>query len=86
MLNFFKCQPALNYGWRNPTEPWQFSADSPQALNTRDCVLRIRRPFVRCGQNADRTADFYADCLEYSLLSCASSIASGTVNSPTPVK
>ena len=43
MLNFFKCQPALNYGWREPTEPWQFSADSPQARETREAMKDVMR-------------------------------------------
>ena len=43
MLNFFKCQPALNYGWRNPTEPWQFSVDSIPARQTRDALIDIIR-------------------------------------------
>ena len=43
MLNFFKCQPALNYGWREPTEPWQCSADSPQARETRDALIDVIR-------------------------------------------
>ena len=43
MLNFFKCQPALNYGWRKPTEPWQFSADSTQARETRAAMIDVIR-------------------------------------------
>ena len=41
MLNFFKCQPALNYGWIEKKEPWQSSTDSPEALATRDEIIRI---------------------------------------------
>lgn len=41
MLNFFKCQPALNYGWTNPTEKWQSSIDSPEALKTREAIKDI---------------------------------------------
>ena len=37
-LNFFSNQPALNYGFVNPTEPWQCSPDSPDALATRKAM------------------------------------------------
>ena len=41
MLNFFKCQPALNYGWLRPTEPWQSAMDSPEALATREAMKDV---------------------------------------------
>lgn len=43
MLNFFKCQPALNYGWLNPTEPWQCGIDDPDALATRQALMDMMR-------------------------------------------
>ena len=43
MLNFFKCQPALNYGWREPTEPWQCGVNDPDALATRKALQEIIR-------------------------------------------
>ncbi len=43
MLNFFKCQPALNYGWRSPTEPWQSAVDDPDALATRKAIREVMR-------------------------------------------
>ena len=43
MLNFFASQPALNYGWLNPTRPWMSSVDSPEALATRDAMLDVMR-------------------------------------------
>ena len=43
MLNFFKCQPALNYGWLHPTQPWQDAVDSPDALATREALKDIMR-------------------------------------------
>ena len=43
MLNFFKCQPALNYGWREPKEPWQCGTDHPDALATRKALRDIIR-------------------------------------------
>ena len=38
MLNFFKCQPALNYGFLNPVYPWQSATDSPEARATIDAM------------------------------------------------
>ncbi len=44
ITNFFKCQPALNYGFLRPTEPeWQQRADSPAALETREALKDIMR-------------------------------------------
>ena len=43
MLNFFKCQPALNYGWREPTEDWQCAVDSPAARETRNALIDVIR-------------------------------------------
>ena len=43
MLNFFKCQPALNYGWRTPTEPWQCGVDDPDAIATRKALQDVMR-------------------------------------------
>ncbi len=43
MLNFFKCQPALNYGWYEPKEPWQSAIDSREALATREAMKDVIR-------------------------------------------
>ena len=43
VLNFFKCQPALNYGFLHPDKPWQCAADSPAALATREALKDIMR-------------------------------------------
>ncbi|MDO5346449.1 MAG: alpha-amylase family glycosyl hydrolase [Lachnospiraceae bacterium] len=37
-VNFFSNQPALNYGFAHPTEPWQSAVDSPEALGTRQAM------------------------------------------------
>ena len=34
IINFFKCQPALNYGFAHPKHPWQKPALGPEALAT----------------------------------------------------
>lgn len=41
ILNFFKCQPALNYGFLKPEKPWQMSMDSPACLATREAIYDI---------------------------------------------
>ena len=43
LLNFFKCQPALNYGWLDPEEDWQMSCDSEAAFATRDAMKDVMR-------------------------------------------
>ncbi|SFB76202.1 alpha-amylase family glycosyl hydrolase [Butyrivibrio sp. YAB3001] len=43
MLNFFKCQPALNYGFLNKTEDWQLSPDHPACIATREALKDIMR-------------------------------------------
>jgi maltose alpha-D-glucosyltransferase/alpha-amylase len=43
MLNFFKCQPALNYGFLNKTEEWQKSPDDPACIATREAMKDIMR-------------------------------------------
>lgn len=43
MLNFFKCQPALNYGFLNRTEEWQKAPDDPACIATREAMKDIMR-------------------------------------------
>lgn len=43
VLNFFKCQPALNYGFLNPDEPWQCAATSPAAVATKEAMKDVMR-------------------------------------------
>lgn len=40
-VNFFSNQPALNYGFANPKEPWQSAVDSPEALETRQAMKDV---------------------------------------------
>ncbi len=54
MLNFFKCQPALNYGWLRPTEPWQSAMDSPEALATREAMKDVMRFWLSHGADGFR--------------------------------
>ena len=49
MLNFFKCQPALNYGFAHTTHAWQHAADSPEALATRAAMEDVCRFWLEAG-------------------------------------
>ncbi len=42
IINFFKCQPALNYtGFAHPKHPWQKPALGPEALATCEAMLDV---------------------------------------------
>ena len=43
MLNFFKCQPALNYGFGKCTEEWQLPPDHPACIATREAMKDVMR-------------------------------------------
>ncbi len=43
LLNFFKCQPALNYGWLNADEKWKCSAESDAAKATVEAMKDVMR-------------------------------------------
>ena len=43
IVNFFKCQPALNYGFGRVEAPWQMAHDSPAALRTREAMKDVMR-------------------------------------------
>ena len=49
ILNFFKCQPALNYGFNKVTEPWQKSFRDPAAIATREALKDIMRFWLSRG-------------------------------------
>lgn len=51
VLNFFKCQPALNYGYARIERPWQMPDDSPAAAATREAIIEIMRFWL--GQGCD---------------------------------
>ncbi|MDR2194316.1 MAG: hypothetical protein LBP19_07615 [Treponema sp.] len=54
IINFFKCQPALNYGFLNPKEPWQQPANHPDALATREALKDIMRFWLDAGADGFR--------------------------------
>ena len=43
LLNFFKCQPALNYGWLHADEDWKKSCDSEAARSTVEDIKDVMR-------------------------------------------
>ena len=43
ILNFFKCQPALNYGFLKTEEHWQLPTDHPDAIATREAMKDVIR-------------------------------------------
>lgn len=49
ILNFFKCQPALNYGFLNRDQPWQLPVDHPDALATREAIKDVMRFWLSHG-------------------------------------
>ncbi|MDR0876667.1 MAG: hypothetical protein LBN21_01330 [Treponema sp.] len=55
ILNFFKSQPALNYGFVNPKESWQLPVDHPDCIATREALKDIMRFWLNgpAGENAD---------------------------------
>ena len=49
VLSFFKCQPALNYGFLHPTKPWQMSMHDTAALETREAMKDVMRFWLERG-------------------------------------
>lgn len=49
IINFFKCQPALNYGFLNPQEHWQKPIDHPACLATRAEIVDVMRFWLEMG-------------------------------------
>lgn len=49
VYNFFSCQPALNYGFYNVTEPWQYNYQSPEAKEMREELKNIMRFWLGMG-------------------------------------
>ncbi|KFI88243.1 alpha amylase catalytic subunit [Bifidobacterium reuteri DSM 23975] len=54
ILNFFKCQPALNYGFAHPHQAWQKPALGPDALATCDAMVDIMRFWLARGADGFR--------------------------------
>ena len=56
VLNYFKCQPALNYGFYKPDKekPWQEGIDSPNAMKTRQAMADVIRFWLDKGADGFR--------------------------------
>ena len=59
-LNFFKCQPALNYGFLKVTKPWQKSTRDPAVLATREALKDIMRFWLSHGCDGFRVDMAYS--------------------------
>ena len=55
MLNFFKCQPSLNYGFLEPKEAWQRSMKDPACLATRQSMKDVMDFWLDMGCDGFRT-------------------------------
>ena len=63
LLNFFKCQPALNYGFLKPRESWQLPMDHPDCLATREAMKDVMRFWLSHGCDGFR-ADMAASLVK----------------------
>ncbi|MCS4535720.1 alpha-amylase family glycosyl hydrolase [Corynebacterium sp. HS2168-gen11] len=54
VLNFFHSQPALNFGFANPTEPWQDSLQGVGPAKNRDEIANILRFWLSQGVDGFR--------------------------------
>lgn len=54
VLNFFKCQPALNYGFAHPKYPWQKQVLGPEAQATCQAMLDVMRFWLSRGADGFR--------------------------------
>ncbi|MDR2394128.1 MAG: hypothetical protein LBD93_08250 [Treponema sp.] len=49
IISFFKCQPALNYGFLKPKEAWQLPMDHPDCMATREAMQEVMRFWLDAG-------------------------------------
>ncbi len=56
MINFFYCQPALNYGFKNPDpdQPWQMPCDHPDVKAVREELRNIMKFWLDMGADGFR--------------------------------
>jgi len=64
VLNFFKCQPALNYGFARVDAPWQLPCDHPDAIATREAMKDVMRFWLSHGCDGFRV-DMAASLVKY---------------------
>jgi maltose alpha-D-glucosyltransferase/alpha-amylase len=65
IVNFFKCQPALNYGVLNPWAAWQLPPDHGECIATREALKDIMRFWLQgdAGRGCDGFRVDMADSL-----------------------
>jgi len=65
IINFFKCQPALNYGFKNQKENWQLPPDHPDCIETREALKDVMRYWLKgdAGRGCDGFRVDMADSL-----------------------
>lgn len=63
ITNFFKCQPALNYGFLKPSEPWQLPMDHRDCLETGAAMKEVMRFWLDAGCDGFR-ADMAASLVK----------------------
>ncbi|MDR2520989.1 MAG: hypothetical protein LBC72_00325 [Spirochaetaceae bacterium] len=49
IINFFKCQPALNYGFLQPRQKWQLPVDHPDCQAAREALKDVMRFWLEAG-------------------------------------
>jgi maltose alpha-D-glucosyltransferase/alpha-amylase len=54
MRNFYWCQPALNFGFAKPTEPWMLPPDHPDILALREELKNVLRYWMDMGADGFR--------------------------------
>ena len=54
VLNYFKCQPALNYGFYKPEKPWQQPVDAADPMKTRQAIADVIRFWLEKGADGFR--------------------------------
>jgi maltose alpha-D-glucosyltransferase/alpha-amylase len=60
ITNFYKCQPALNYGFYECREPWHLSLDHPDCVATFDALKDIMRFWLDSGCDGFRVDMAYS--------------------------
>jgi maltose alpha-D-glucosyltransferase/alpha-amylase len=60
ITNFYKCQPALNYGFYKVTEPWQLPMDHPDSIATFNALKDIMRFWLDAGCDGFRVDMAYS--------------------------
>lgn len=48
-VNYYTCQPCLNYGFEVVSAPYQSGTDSPEAIATREAIQDVMRFWLRMG-------------------------------------